>query len=112
VILEIASKVFDSIAKKLKILLSGRTNSYTEKSGKFSPGQINGTSGNVTESFRYFYHSDHLGSTSYITDATETYLIDGYWIVTGTFPENADGETFQIIFSAKDGRVVRITHSR
>jgi hypothetical protein len=42
----------------------------------------------------------------------ETYLIDGYWIVTGTLPRNADGGTFQIIFSAKDGRVVRITHSR
>ncbi|AYL94770.1 NTF2 fold immunity protein [Mucilaginibacter celer] len=40
----------------------------------------------------------------------EVYFIDGYWVLNGTLPEKMLGGGFLIIFSAKDGRVVRLTH--
>ena len=40
----------------------------------------------------------------------EVYLIDGYWVLSGTMPNNMLGRTFLIIFSAKDGRVIKLTH--
>ena len=64
-------KVFDGIVKNLKFLGADGQILTAGKSGKIPPGQISGTgSGNVTEAFRYFYHPDHLGSTSYVTDAS------------------------------------------
>jgi hypothetical protein len=40
----------------------------------------------------------------------EAYLIDGYWYIRGTLPKGSVGGTFEIIFSAHDGRVIRLTH--
>jgi hypothetical protein len=40
----------------------------------------------------------------------ETYLIDGYWYITGTLPKGYLGGTFEIIFSAYDGKVIKLTH--
>ena len=40
----------------------------------------------------------------------EVHYIDGYWIIRGTLPIGYDGGTFQIIFSAKDGQIIRSTH--
>ena len=40
----------------------------------------------------------------------ETYLIDGYWYITGTLPKGSVGGTFEIIFSANDGKVIKLTH--
>ena len=39
-------------------------------------------------------------------------LIDGFWILTGTLPDGYVGGTFLIIFSAKDGRVIKLTHGK
>jgi RHS repeat-associated protein len=62
-------KVFDGIVKNLKFLGADGQILTAGKSGKVPPGQVNGT-GNIAEAFRYFFHPDHLGSTSYVTDAS------------------------------------------
>jgi hypothetical protein len=67
-------RVFDGIVKNLKFHGADGQILTAGKSGKVPPGQVNGSGNgggnNVTEAFRYFYHPDHLGSTSYITDAS------------------------------------------
>ena len=40
----------------------------------------------------------------------ECYLINGFWYVSGTLPENYRGGCFEIIFNAKDSRIIRLTH--
>lgn len=42
----------------------------------------------------------------------ETYLIDNYWIISGTLPKNTEGGTFLIILSSKDGRVLKLIHGQ
>lgn len=60
------------------------------KSGKLPPGQIKGggAGGEGGEKFHYFYHPDHLGSTSYIPDASgEVYQHLEYFAFGETFVE-------------------------
>ena len=45
------------------------------------------------------------------------HLIDGYWLISGTLPaalpdEDVVGGTFLIIFSSKDGRVIKLMHGK
>ena len=40
----------------------------------------------------------------------EVYLINGYWYISGTIPKGWKGGGFEIIFSAKDGKIIRVTH--
>ena len=40
----------------------------------------------------------------------ECYLIDGYWFLRGTLPKNYTGDVFEMIMSAKDGRIVKMNH--
>jgi hypothetical protein len=40
----------------------------------------------------------------------EVYLIDGYWYLSGTIPKGWKGGGFEIIMSAKDGKIIRLTH--
>jgi len=40
----------------------------------------------------------------------ECYLVDGYWFLRGTLPKNFTGDVFEMIISAKDGRIVKMTH--
>ena len=40
----------------------------------------------------------------------ECYLIDGYWFLRGTLPKTYTGDVFEMIMSAKDGRIVKMTH--
>ena len=40
----------------------------------------------------------------------ECYLIDGYWFLRGTLPKNYTGDVFEMIISAKDGRIIKMTH--
>lgn len=42
----------------------------------------------------------------------EVYLIETYWILTGTLPKGWDGGTFLIIIDARDSRVLRIMHGK
>jgi len=42
----------------------------------------------------------------------ECYLVDGYWYVAGTLPKNYKGGVFEIIISAKDGRIIRLGHGK
>ena len=40
----------------------------------------------------------------------ECYLVDGYWFLRGTLPKNYTADVFEMIISAKDGRIVKMTH--
>lgn len=40
----------------------------------------------------------------------ECYLVDGYWFLRGTLPKNFTGDVFEVIMSAKDGRIYKISH--
>ena len=42
----------------------------------------------------------------------EIYLIDKYWVLMGTLPENWDGGTFTIILDSRDSRVIELTHGK
>jgi len=42
----------------------------------------------------------------------ETYLIDGYWVISGTLPRGWDGGTFEVIINAIDGRFVYLSHGK
>ena len=42
----------------------------------------------------------------------ETYLIDKYWIISGTLPTDYKGGTFLIIIDSRDSRIVKITHGK
>jgi len=59
------------------------------------------------------YGKDHiLGEKPYHVN-----LVDGYWILSGSLPKPGPGEyvvggTFLIIFSAKDGRVIKLIHTK
>jgi RHS repeat-associated protein len=85
-------KIRDGIVKNLKFLGLDGAILTAGKSGKVPPGQLNtktqGGGKNDTESFQYFYHPDHLGSTSYITDASgEVYQHLEYFAFGETFVE-------------------------
>lgn len=40
----------------------------------------------------------------------ECYLVDGYWFLRGTLPKGFTADVFEMIMSAKDGRIIRMTH--
>ena len=40
----------------------------------------------------------------------ECYLIDGYWFLRGTLPKSYTGDVFELIMSARDGRIIKMTH--
>ena len=40
----------------------------------------------------------------------ECYLLDGYWFLRGTLPKNFTGDVFEVIMSARDGRIFKMTH--
>lgn len=40
----------------------------------------------------------------------EVYLINGYWVLNGTIPKNADGGGFIIILDSKNSKILRLTH--
>ena len=85
-----AEKLFDGIVRNEKFIDENGNLLTAGKSGKVPPGQIIGNNGNngQSEPFRYFFHPDHLGSTSYITDATgEVYQHLEYFAFGETFVE-------------------------
>ncbi len=85
-----AEKLFEGIVRNEKFIDEDGNLLTAGKSGKVPPGQIIGNQGNngQSEPFRYFYHPDHLGSTSYITDATgEVYQHLEYFAFGETFVE-------------------------
>jgi len=42
----------------------------------------------------------------------EIYLIDNYWIISGTLPKESRGGTFFIIISATDSKIIRLSHGQ
>jgi RHS repeat-associated protein len=96
-------KVFDGIVKNLKFLGADGQILTAGKSGKVPPGQVNGT-GNLSEAFRYFFHPDHLGSTSYVTDASgEVFQHLEYMAFGETFvEEHSNTDRTPYLFSGKE----------
>jgi RHS repeat-associated protein len=100
-------RIFDGIVKNLKFLGADGQILTAGKSGKVPPGQVNGTGGGggtVNEAFRYFYHPDHLGSTSYITDAAgEVYQHLEYFAFGETFvEEHSNTDRTPYLFNGKE----------
>ena len=93
----------DGIVKNLKFLGAEGQILTAGKSGKVPPGQVNGT-GNITEAFRYFFHPDHLGSTSYITDASgEVFQHLEYFSFGETFvDEHSNTDRTPYLFNGKE----------
>jgi RHS repeat-associated protein len=96
-------KVFEGIVKNLKFLSADGQILTAGKSGKIPPGQINGST-NTAEAFRYFYHPDHLGSTSYVTDASgEVYQHLEYFAFGETFvEEHSNTDRTPYLFNGKE----------
>ena len=69
----------------------------------FPPGQITG-SGSTAEKLQYFYHPDHLGSTSYVTDASgEVYQHIEYFAYGETFvDEHNNTSKTPYLFNGKE----------
>jgi hypothetical protein len=42
----------------------------------------------------------------------ESYLINGYWYISGTLPKGWHGGVFEIIISSKDGQVIKLIHGK
>jgi len=54
------------------------------------------------------YGKDHIiGERPY-----EVYLIDNYWVLSGTLPRTYVGGTFLIIIDSRDCKILRITHGK
>jgi RHS repeat-associated protein len=103
----------DAIVKNLKFLGQDGAILTAGKSGKVPPGQLNtkGTSGggsepttSTVESFQYYFHPDHLGSTSYITDASgEVYQHLEYFAFGETFvEEHSNTNRTPYLFNGKE----------
>jgi RHS repeat-associated protein len=93
----------DGIVKNLKFLGADGQILTAGKSGKVPPGQVKGTA-NVAEKFQYFYHPDHLGSTSYVTDASgEVYQHLEYFAFGETFvEEHSNTDRTPYLFNGKE----------
>lgn len=42
----------------------------------------------------------------------ESYLLENYWVISGTLPEDYKGGTFLIIIDARNSQVIKITHGK
>ena len=42
----------------------------------------------------------------------EIYLLENYWVISGTLPENYVGGTFLIIIDARNSKIIKITHGK
>jgi RHS repeat-associated protein len=103
----------DAIVKNLKFLGHDGAILTAGKSGKVPPGQLNTKGGSdggsepttgTVESFQYYYHPDHLGSTSYITDASgEVYQHLEYFAFGETFvEEHSNTNRTPFLFNGKE----------
>jgi RHS repeat-associated protein len=91
------------LSKNLQQLGTGGQTVSTAKSNKPAPGHVTGD-GNTTEAFRYFFHPDHLGSTSYVTDASgEVYQHLEYFAFGETFvEEHSNTHRTPYLFNGKE----------
>jgi RHS repeat-associated protein len=102
----------EGIVRNLKFLGEDGALLTAGNSGKTPPGQIIGDGpgggsggGNKDgEKFQYFYHPDHLGSTSYITDASgEVYQHLEYFAFGETFvEEHSNTDRTPYLFNGKE----------
>lgn len=97
-------QLVDAIVKNLKFLGADGQILTAGKSGKVPPGQIKGGSTSTAEKFLYFYHPDHLGSTSYVTDASgEVYQHLEYFAFGETFvEEHSNTDRTPYLFNGKE----------
>ncbi|MEQ8681341.1 MAG: SpvB/TcaC N-terminal domain-containing protein [Cyclobacteriaceae bacterium] len=96
-------QMIESIVKNLKWLNEDGTIKTAGNSGKIPPGQVKNP-GNESENIQYYYHPDHLGSTSYITDITgEVYQHLEYFAFGETFvEEHSNTHRTPYLFNGKE----------
>ncbi len=104
----------EGIVKNLKFLGIDGAILTAGNSGKTPPGQLKGGKGGsagggtgkdkASEKFQYFYHPDHLGSSSYITDASgEVYQHLEYFAFGETFvEEHSNTHRTPYLFNGKE----------
>jgi RHS repeat-associated protein len=108
----------EGIVRNLKWLGQDGALLTAGNSGKTPPGQVigegegggngngggNGGGGKDNEKFQYFYHPDHLGSSSYITDASgEVYQHLEYFAFGETFvEEHSNTQRTPYLFNGKE----------
>jgi RHS repeat-associated protein len=104
-------QVQEGIVRNLKFLGQDGAILTAGKSGKVPPGQLIGGGGNNgggpnkdKENFLYFFHPDHLGSSSYITDASgEVYQHLEYFAFGETFvEEHSNTNRTPYLFNGKE----------
>jgi NTF2 fold immunity protein len=64
---------------------------------------------NIAESIVFGIYSEQ---TIVAQKPYEAYLIDDYWVISGTLLKGIRGGTFMIIMDARDCKVIRITHGQ
>ena len=42
----------------------------------------------------------------------QVFLVDGYWVVSGSLPKRMVGGTAKIVISREDGRIINISHDK
>ena len=98
----------DHAKKELKIALSDSTvhNVVSSKTLIIKDGE---TAINVIEPilFTVYGKSNIRNQQPY-----EAYLIDNYWVISGTLPKGYLGGTFLIIIDATNSKIIRLTHGK
>ncbi|CAA9225514.1 MAG: Enoyl-CoA hydratase [uncultured Cytophagales bacterium] len=98
-------QVVDGLVRNLKNLGIDGAVMTAVKSNKVPPGQMAGTAGAGTaETFQYYFHPDHLGSTSYVTDVGgEVYQHLEYFAFGETFvEEHSNTHRTPYLFNGKE----------
>ena len=97
----------DFAEQELELVLSGNS---------FEHNVINNESFLISDSSEAITFVEPLlfkkyGKKSIIADRPyEAFLIDKYWIISGTIPKDCEGGSFLIIFDARNCEILRLTH--
>jgi RHS repeat-associated protein len=83
---------------------TGGSADSTNNGNRYAYGHYKGHTDTTNQSFLYFYHPDHLGSTSYVTDdAGEVYEHMEYFAFGETFvQEHSNTDRIPYLFNAKE----------
>ncbi len=94
--------------KQLKLALS-KESQHNVINNKSLLIKDSSTAINVAESILFsIYGKENIESEK----PYEIYLIDNYWVIAGTLPEDSSGGTFLIIIDARNSKVLKITHGK
>ena len=101
------AKRIASLRKEIKQALKDTTDNGTKEHPLLENEE---TAVKVAEAilFHFFEQENIIKQRPY-----KVFLIDGYWIIKGSFPKNmAVGGVFEIILNSIDGKIIKITHGK